>query len=66
MFLATYVRVRTIKRKKIMVLVTETNYELPYDRDVKVSFETFYDMFVAMITRPSKVTFLNISLKLTA
>ena len=40
-----------------MVLVTETNYELPYDRDVKVSFETFYDMFVAMITRPSKVSF---------
>ena len=54
-----------------MLLVTETNYELAYDRAVKVSFETFYDvMFVAMVTRaktyPSKVSFLNISLKLTA
>ena len=59
MFLATYVRVRKIKRKKIMLLVTETNYELPYDRDVKVSFETFYDVFVAMVTRPSE----NVPLK---
>ena len=55
-----------LNEKKFMVLVTETNYELPYDRDVKVSFETFYDKFVAMITRPSKLSFLNISLKLTA
>ena len=55
-----------------MLLVTETNQELAYDRDVKVSFETFYDLiFVAMVTKnppktyPSKVSFLNISLKLT-
>ena len=54
-----------------MLLVTETNHGLAYERDVKVSFETFYDViFVAMVTKtlltyPSKVRFLNISLKLT-
>ena len=55
-----------------MLLVTETNHGLAYGRDVKVSFETFYDIiFVAMVTinspktYPSKVSFLNISLKLT-
>ena len=42
-----------LNEKKIMLLLTERNYELPYDRDVKVSFETFHDMFVAMVTRPS-------------
>ena len=55
-----------------MLLVTETNHGLAYDRDVKVSFETFYDIiFVAMVTKtllkqtPQKSVFLNISLKLT-
>ena len=34
-----------------MLLVTETNHGLGYDRDVKVSFETFYDVIiVAMVT----------------
>ena len=70
MFLTTNVLVGTIKRKNFMLLVTETNYELAYDRAVKVSFETFYDvMFIAMVTRakhtPQKSVFLNISLKLT-
>ena len=33
--------------------VTEINHGLAYDRDVKVSFETFYDViFVAMVTKP--------------
>ena len=44
-----------------MLLVTdsETNYGLAYDRDVKVSFETFYDViFVATVTKT-----LNIPLK---
>ena len=47
-----------------MLLVTETNHGLAYDRDVKASFETFYDViFVAMVTKnpaktyPSKVSF---------
>ena len=55
-----------------MLLVSETNHGLAYDRDVKVSFETFYDVIsVAMVTKnppkiyPAKVSFLNISLKLT-
>ena len=39
-FLPTYVRVRTIKQKNFMLLVTETNHGLAYDRDVKVPFET--------------------------
>ena len=35
-----------------MLLVTETYHELAFDRDVKVSFETFYDViFVAMVTK---------------
>ena len=35
-----------------MLLVTETNHVPTYDRDVKVSFETFYDViFVAMVTK---------------
>ena len=35
-----------------MLLVTETNHGLAYDRDVKVSFDTFYDViFVAMVTK---------------
>ena len=43
-----------------MLLVTETNHGLAYNRDVKVSFETFYDVIsVAMLTK----TFLNIPLK---
>ena len=51
-FLTTYVRVRTIKQKKIMLLATETSHGLAYDRDVKVSFETYYDViFVAMVTK---------------
>ena len=61
-----------IKQKNSMLLVTETNHGLAYDRDVKVSFETFYDIiFVAMVTKtllkqtPQKSVFLNISLKLT-
>ena len=62
-----------IKQKNFMLLVTETNHGLAYDRDVKVkSFETFYDIiFVAMVTKtllnqtPQKSVFLNISLKLT-
>ena len=33
-----------------MLLVTETNHGLAYDRVVKVSFQTFYDViFVAMV-----------------
>ena len=41
-----------IKQKNVMLLVTETNHGLAYDRDVKVSFETFYDIiFVAMVTK---------------
>ena len=43
-----------------MLLVTETNHGLAYDRDVKVSFETLYEViFVAMVTK----TLLNIPLK---
>ena len=35
-----------------MLLVTETNHGLAYNRNVKVSFETFYDIiFVAMLTK---------------
>ena len=35
-----------------MLLVTETNHGLAYDRDVKVSLKTFYDViFVAMVTK---------------
>ena len=58
-----------MRQKNFMLLVTETNHRLAYDRDVKVSFETFYDVIiVAMVTKPpktfpSKVSFLNISLK---
>ena len=51
-FFSTYVRVRTIKQKKLMLLVTETNHGLAYDRNVKISLETFYDViFVAMVTK---------------
>ena len=51
-FLTTYVRVSTIKQKNFMLLVTETNEGLVYDRDVEVSFETFYDVIsVAMETK---------------
>ena len=40
-----------LNRKKFIPLVTETNHRLAYDRDVKVSFETFHDViFVTMIT----------------
>ena len=55
-----------------MLLVTGPNHGLAYDRDVKVSFETFYDViFVAMVIKtllkhtPQKSVFLNVSLKLT-
>ena len=54
-----------------MPSVTETNHGLAYDRDVEVSFETFYDViFVSTVnktlpTYSSEVSFLNISLKLT-
>ena len=35
-----------------MLLITEANHGLAYDKDVKVSFETFYDViFVAMVTK---------------
>ena len=54
-----------------MLSVPETNHGLPYDRDVKVSFETFNNViFVALVTKtllthtPQKSVFLNISLKL--
>ena len=51
-FLTTYVRVRTIKEKNFMRLVTEINHGLAYDRDV--SFQTFYDVIsVAMVTKTS-------------
>ena len=33
-----------LNRKKFMLSVTETNHGLAYGRDVKVSFETFYDV----------------------
>ena len=37
-----------------MLLVTEANHGLAYNRDVKVSFETVYDViFVAMVTKTS-------------
>ena len=46
-----YVSGQLNRKKKIMLLATETNHGLAYDRDVKVSFETFYDViFVAMVT----------------
>ena len=38
-FVTTYVRVRTIKQKNFMLLVTETNDGLAYDRD---TFRTSY------------------------
>ena len=51
-----------------MPLVTETNHGLAYDRDVKVSIETFNDViFVAMVTKtfikhtPEKSVFKYIS-----
>ena len=48
----TYVWIWTIKQKNFMLLVTETNHGLAYDRDVQVSFEPFYDgIFVAMVTK---------------
>ena len=35
-----------------MLLVTETNHGLAYERDIKVSFEIFYDVIiVAMVTK---------------
>ena len=41
-----------VARKGFMLLVNEPNHGLAYDRDVKVSFETFYDVvFVAMVTK---------------
>ena len=49
-----------------MLLVNETNHGLAYDRDVKVSFDTFYDLiFVAMVNIPLKSQFRDIFLKLT-
>ena len=42
-FLTTYVRVRTIKEKKLMLLVTETNRGLAHDRMLRFS-KTFYDV----------------------
>ena len=51
-FLTTYIRVRTITQKKFMLSVTETNNGLAYDRNVKVSFESFYDaIFVPIVTK---------------
>ena len=51
-FLTTYVPVRIIKQKNFMLLVSETNHGLAYDRDVKVFFGRFYDrLFVAMVTK---------------
>ena len=48
-----------------MLLVTETNHGLAYDRDVEVSFETFHDaIFVVIVTEtllkhtPQKSVFL--------
>ena len=59
-FLQLFLFFRTIKQKNFIILVTEINHGLAYDRDVKVSFETFYDVItVAMVTKPS----LNIPLK---
>ena len=47
-----YACVRTVKQKNFMLLVTETNHGLADDRDVEVSFETFYDViFVTMVTK---------------
>ena len=42
-----------------MLLVTETNHGLAYDRDIKVSFKTFYDVIFVAIPVPSE----NIPLK---
>ena len=57
-----------MKQKNFMLLVTETNHGLAYDSDVKVSFETFYDVIiVAMVTKtllkhtPQKSVFKYIS-----
>ena len=36
-----YVHVRAIKQKSFMHLVSDVNNGLAYDKDVKVSFETF-------------------------
>ena len=52
----------TIKQKNFVLLITETNHGLAYDRDVTVSFETFCDVIiVAMVTTaktyPLKVSF---------
>ena len=34
----------------MLLVITETNHGLAYDRDVKVSFETFYEViFVVML-----------------
>ena len=48
-------------RKKFMLSVTETNHGLAYGRDVKVSFETFYDVIFEKENPPkafpSKVSF---------
>ena len=65
-FCTIYVRVRTIKQNNFMLLVTETNHGLAYDRDVEVSFETFYDViFVAMVTKTFLKHTSQKSLKLT-
>ena len=49
-----------------MLLVTETNHGLAYDRDAKVSFETFYDViFVAMVIKTFLKHTPQKSLKLT-
>ena len=32
--------------KKFHAIVTETNHRLAYDRDVKVSLETFHDVII--------------------
>ena len=41
-----------MKQKNFMLLVTAKNHGLAYDRDVKVAFETFYDLIIfAMVTK---------------
>ena len=45
-----------MRQKNFMLLVTETNHGLAYDKDVKVSFETFYYVIiVAMVINASRL-----------
>ena len=53
-----------MRQKNFMLLVTETNHGLAYDRDVKVSFETFYDVIIVamVISEINLVTYISLRL----